>query len=148
MRSTQRPLLSLASGVLATLVLWAASAAAQTWPTRPVKFIVPLGAGSGVDIGSRLLADRLSARWGQPVVIENRPGGDGIVALGAFASAHDDHFLLMSPTSSFTAHPFLKDNLPYKPSDLQPISRVSNTVRSEEHTSELQSPDPLACRLL
>ena len=130
MRRARRPLLSFASGVLAALVLWATPSAAQTWPTRPVKFVLPLGAGAGVDIGSRLFADRLSARWGQPVVVENKPGGDGIVAIGSFAAAHDDHVLLMSPTSSFTAHPFLKDNLPYKPSDLQPISRVSNTVVS------------------
>jgi tripartite-type tricarboxylate transporter receptor subunit TctC len=88
---------------------------------------VSLGAGSGVDIGTRLLADRLSARWGQPVVVENRPGGDGIVAIASFLSAHDDHILLAAPTSSFTAHPYLHDNLPYKASDLQPIARVSNT---------------------
>ena len=98
------------------------------WPTRPVKFILTLGAGSGSDIGARLLADRLSQRWGQPVVVENRPGGDGIVAINAFVRAHDDHVLLFTPTSSFTAHPFLHENLPYKPSDLVPITRVSNTI--------------------
>jgi len=62
------------------------------------------------------------------VVVENRPGGDGVVAIGAFVKAHDDHVLLSSPTSSFTAHQFLYDNLPYKPADLNPIVRVSNTV--------------------
>jgi tripartite-type tricarboxylate transporter receptor subunit TctC len=102
--------------------------AAQTWPQRPVRFLVTLGPGAGVDIGTRLFADRLSTRWGQPVVVENRPGGDGIVAIGAFVSARDDHILLAAPTSSFTAHPFLHDNLPYKPSDLLPIARVSNTI--------------------
>jgi tripartite-type tricarboxylate transporter receptor subunit TctC len=114
--------------VLAPLVLSVAPAAAQNWPQRPVKFLLPLGAGAGVDIGTRLLADRLSPRWGQPVVVENRPGGDGIVAISTFVSAHDDHILLASPTSSFTAHPFLHENLPYKPSDLAPIARVSNTL--------------------
>ncbi|MFZ3309879.1 MAG: tripartite tricarboxylate transporter substrate binding protein, partial [Xanthobacteraceae bacterium] len=104
------------------------ASAATDWPTRSVKFIVTLGAGSGADIGARLFADRLSRRWGQPVVVENRPGGDGIVAINAFVSAHDDHVLLFSPTASFTAHPFLHDHLPYKPSDLAPIARVSNTV--------------------
>jgi hypothetical protein len=58
--------------VLAPLVLPVAPAAAQTWPQRPVKFLLPLGAGAGVDIGTRLLADRLSPRWGQPVVVESR----------------------------------------------------------------------------
>lgn len=102
----------------------------QAWPTRPVKFILTLGPGSGADIGARLLADRLSQRWGQPVVVENRPGGDGIVAINSFVGARDDHQLLFSPTSSFTAHPFLHDHLPYKPADLLPIARVSNTVIS------------------
>lgn len=48
-------------------------AAADAWPSRPVRFIITLGPGSGVDIGARLFADKLSARWGQPVVVENRP---------------------------------------------------------------------------
>ncbi len=131
MRRFQRPLLAVA-GLLAAFALAAPPAAAQTasqnWPVRPVKLIVSLGAGSGVDIGSRLFADKLSQKWGQPVVIENRPGGDGVIALGAFAKAHDDHVLLASPTSAFTAHPFLYGNLPYKPEDLNPIVRISNTT--------------------
>jgi tripartite-type tricarboxylate transporter receptor subunit TctC len=100
----------------------------QTWPQRPVKFIVPLGAGSGVDITARLLTSKLSARWGKPVVIENRPGGDGIVALSAFTSARDNHTLLFSPSSAFAAHPFLYEKLPYDPRDLVPIARVTSTL--------------------
>jgi tripartite-type tricarboxylate transporter receptor subunit TctC len=107
---------------------WTGPASAQAWPQRTVKFILTLGPGSGSDIGARLLADRLTKRWGQPVVVENRPGGDGIVAINAFVSAKDDHILLFAPSSSFTAHPFLHSNLPYRPSDLAPITRVSNTL--------------------
>jgi len=110
------------------LVASSTSSPAQTWPQRPVKFLVTLGPGSGIDIGTRLLADQLSKRWGQPVVVENRPGGDGLVAISAMVAAHDDHVLLASPTSSFTAHPFVYKNVPYKPEDLQPIARVSNTI--------------------
>src|SRR5882672_9087484 len=105
-----------------------APAQAETWPTRNVRFIVPLGGGSGVDIGSRLFADRLSKKWGQSVVVENQPGGDGIVAINAFLSANDNHVLLMAPASSFTAHPYQHDKLPYNPVDMIPIARVSNTI--------------------
>ena len=130
MRNRLRCVLILAAAL--ALVTAATPAPAQTqaatWPQRPVRFLVTLGPGSGIDIGTRLLADRLSARWGQPVVVENRPGGDGLVAIGAMIAAHDDHVLLASPTSSFTAHPFVYKNVPYKPEDLQPIARVSNTI--------------------
>jgi tripartite-type tricarboxylate transporter receptor subunit TctC len=101
---------------------------APSWPQRAVRFIVPLGPGSGSDIGARLFAERLAARWGKPVVVENRPGGDGIIAIMAFVNAHDDHTLLYSPASTFTAHPFLHDTLPYDAADLLPVARVSNTI--------------------
>jgi len=104
------------------------ASAQMSWPQRNVRFIVPLGPGSGADIGARLFADKLTARWGKPVVVENRPGGDGIVAIAAFVSAHDDHTLLFTPAATFTAHPFLHDKLPYEQADLLPIARVSNTL--------------------
>jgi len=100
----------------------------QSWPQRSVRFIVPLGPGSGVDITARVIADRLSAKWGKPIVVENKPGGDAILAISAFTQANDDHVLLMAPTSTFTAHPFLHEKLPYEMKELVPIARVSNTV--------------------
>ena len=118
----------LALTLVALVAPFAAPAAAQNWPTRNVRFIVTLGPGSGVDIGGRLIADRLTKKWGQPVVIENRPGGDGIVAINAFVSAKDDHVLLLSPSSSFIAHPWTQENRPYKSEDLTPIARISNTI--------------------
>ena len=108
---------------------WAQTpSAAQAWPQRPVKFIVTLGPGSGADIGARLVADRLAARWGKPVVIENRPGAGGLVAIQAFVNAADDHTLLFTPAGSFTVHPLQYAKLPYVPDDLVPIARVSNTI--------------------
>ena len=111
--------------LLSVLVISAAALAAgpfaqaqtsgPSWPQRPVRFIIPLGPGSGVDITARLLGDKLSAKWGQPVVIENRPGGDAILAITAVLNAHDDHVLLFAPASTFTAHPLLHDKLPYDP---------------------------------
>ncbi len=115
-------------GVALALSAVCPSAHAQDWPTRTVKFLLPIGAGSGADVGARLIAERLSARWGQPVVIENRPGGDGFVALTAFTNAHDDHLLLYAPATTFAGHPFFYKKLPYDPRELVPIARVSSTL--------------------
>jgi tripartite-type tricarboxylate transporter receptor subunit TctC len=128
MRITSRFAMVLVFVLLTAAAMVSGGLAASDWPNRPVRFIVTLGGGSGADIGARLVADKLSQRWGQPVVVENRPGGDGLVAINAFVTAHDDHVLLFSPAASFTAHPFLHDHLPYKPADLVPITRVSNTL--------------------
>jgi tripartite-type tricarboxylate transporter receptor subunit TctC len=104
-----------------------ANAPAQPWPLRTVKFILPLGAGSGADIAARLFADRLSARWGQPVFVENRPGGDGLVGIGAFVRDNDDYVLLLTTSAVFTPHPFVHENLPYDGArDLVPIAGISD----------------------
>jgi tripartite-type tricarboxylate transporter receptor subunit TctC len=127
MRGARRTLAALILGTVQALAIWT-PASAQSWPQRPVRFILPLGPGSGADIGARLVAEGLAKKWDQSVVVENRPGGDALVAIGAFVNANDDHILLFSPSSSFTAHPYLRDKLPYQPSDLVPIVKVSNTV--------------------
>jgi tripartite-type tricarboxylate transporter receptor subunit TctC len=106
-----------------------AAAPAQTYPTRTVRFIIPFGPASASDITARLFADRLTARWGKPVVVENRPGGDGLVAIGAFTGANDDHTLLFGPAGTFAVHPYEYDKLPYNAErDLLPISNVSTII--------------------
>ena len=101
---------------------------AQSWPQRPVKFILSLGPGSGADIGARLYSDRLTKLWGQPVVVENRPGGDGVIAINAVIQAKDDHTLLWGPTANFVGHPYSLDKMSYDPKELVPVARVSGTV--------------------
>jgi tripartite-type tricarboxylate transporter receptor subunit TctC len=119
------------AGVMAAVVPGAAPAEAQSWPSRPVKWILPFGPGSGTDISARLLQERLQSRWSQPVVIENRPGGDGLVAIGAFVTAADDHVLLYASSASFIAHPYQHEKLVYDMArDLEPIARVTDTVLS------------------
>ena len=102
--------------------------AQQTYPTRTVRLILPFGAASATDITARLLADRLSTRWGKPVVVENRPGGDGLVALNAFLGAHDDHTLFFGPASTFLVHLYDEEKPPYDPRDVMPIAQVYVTV--------------------
>jgi tripartite-type tricarboxylate transporter receptor subunit TctC len=116
------------AAAVAALLVPACHAQAQQWPSHTVRFIVPLGAGSGVDITARLVADRLSKKWNVPVIVENRPGGDAMVGIAAFISANDDHTLLFSPTGAFTAHPFVHEKVPYDVTALGPIARTTNTV--------------------
>lgn len=130
MLKSHRPAIVLIICLIGALVAMSGPLSAQTpaWPQRQVRFILPIGPGAGVDITARLLADKLSAKWGQPVVVENRPGGDAFVAITTVTGAHDDHVLLFAPASAFTAHPLLHAKLPYDINDLTPIARVTNTI--------------------
>jgi tripartite-type tricarboxylate transporter receptor subunit TctC len=117
--------------VLALLAASIAGAGAQSYPQRTVRLILPFGAASGTDLVAPLGGDRRSKRWGQPVVIENRPGGDGIVSITAFTGAKDDHVLWWGPVGVFAVHPYDKDKLPYNAErDLIPIANVSSLALS------------------
>jgi len=128
MTDTKKLALLAAFIVLSALPLSRTALSAETWPQRTVKLIVPLGPASGADVTARLLADHLSRRWGQAVVVENRPGADGIVGLAAFLAGSDNHVLLFTATGSFTAYPFLHEKLPYNPEQLAPVARVTSTL--------------------
>ena len=128
LRSSSIAFFGLVTALALSCMPLSAQTSPQAWPQRAVKFIIPLGPGSGVDITARVFADKLSAKWGQPVVVENRPGGDAFVAITSVISAHDDHVLLFAPASTFTAHPLLHAKLPYDINDLVPIARVTNTL--------------------
>lgn len=100
----------------------APSSPSRNWPSGPVRLIVPFGAGTSSDLAARLFAPLLAARWGQAVVVDNRPGGDGVVGAQAFVSARDRTTLLFAPTGLVTTSPLLHDDLPYDPAaDLVPI---------------------------
>ena len=114
-----------AVGVLCTLAWWSTPAKAEPWPERTVRVILPLPAGSGTDTAARLFAQGLAVRWGKPVIVENRPGGDGIPAVTGFLSARDDHTLLLSFAGVITINPLVHDKLPYDPAhDLVPIVSI------------------------
>lgn len=106
----------------------AAQSQTQNWPQRAVRLIVPLAPGSATDVTARLYAERLAVRWGEPVVVENRPGPDGLIAVNAFVSATDKHTLLFSFGGPVTINPILYDTLPYDPQrDLVPIVSASDS---------------------
>jgi tripartite-type tricarboxylate transporter receptor subunit TctC len=102
--------------------------AQEAYPTHAVRLILPFGPASATDITARLLADRLTARWGKPVVVENRPGGDGLVSLKAFVDANDDHTLYFGPAGAFLVHLYDEDAPPYRLSDIVPIEQIYVTV--------------------
>jgi tripartite-type tricarboxylate transporter receptor subunit TctC len=108
------------------LALSAVPAIAQTqlWPQKTVRLIVPLPPGSGMDLSARLVAERLTERWGQPVVVENRQGADGIPAVTGFLSARDNHTFLFSFAGIVTFNHLLHDRLPYDPKELVPVAPV------------------------
>lgn len=124
-----KPMWAVMCGLLFAALGGQAVAQTAQWPQRTVRFIIPFGPGAGADTSARMLAPRLQQKWGQPVVIENRPGGDAMVAINAFMTAADDHTFLYGAVASFVAHPYLNDNMPYvRERDLLPVARISITV--------------------
>jgi tripartite-type tricarboxylate transporter receptor subunit TctC len=110
----------------AGLLLLASPAFAQSWPSRPLRLIIPFPPGSGTDVLSRVLNEPLGRALGQPVVIENRPGGNGTVGTAAAALAPPDgDTLLLISTSGASINPHTVRNLPYNPlTDFAPIGRI------------------------
>ncbi len=97
------------------------------WPSRPVRILVPYPPGSGTDIVGRVLTERLQLTWGQPVVIENRPGAGGTLGTEAGARAlNDGHTLLISDTGPLAIAPSLYARLTYDPAaDFEPITLLA-----------------------
>ncbi len=102
--------------------------ATATWPSGPVRLVVPFGVGSSTDLAARLVAPHLSLRWKQPVVVDNRPGGDGMAGAQAFVTSRDPNALLFSPVGIVTTNPLLHTRMPFDPStDLVPVAGVVTT---------------------
>ncbi len=101
-----------------------------SFPSRPIRMIVPFPAGGPSDIVARIIGQRMSENWGQPVVIENRPGANTIIGAQAAAKAPADGYtLFMAIDSTLVMNQFLYKNLPYDPvSDFAPISLTAKTV--------------------
>ena len=111
---------------LAVHAIAATTSLAQQWPTHPVRFVLPFGPGSGADTAARLITDKLQQKWGQPVIVDGKPGGDGLLSLGAVVSAKDDHTLFFGPSSVFVVQRYMHENMTFDPeTDLAPIAGVA-----------------------
>jgi tripartite-type tricarboxylate transporter receptor subunit TctC len=116
------------SVISAFLVLCAAPAQAQNYPAKPIHVLVPYAPGGIADIASRILGAKLTEAWGQQVVVENKPGGNGFIAMTAAAkAAADGHTVVMATGGDVAINPALFKDMPYDVQrDLAPIALVSD----------------------
>lgn len=120
-----------ALGLAAGGVAQAAQAQATTWPTRPIRLIVPFPPGGLIDVMARMIGPKLAQELGQPVVIENKPGAGGNLGAAEAARAAADGYTLLMASPPLTIAPALYQQLPYKPEQIVPvglIGRVPNVL--------------------
>lgn len=120
---------ALGAGLLVAGLAPALAVAADDWPTKPVRIITPFPAGAGPEAVLRVLAEKLQRKWGQPVIVENRPGGNGFIAIDAFKrGATDGYDLIQLDNVHLVAYPHLFKKLPYDPvKDFEPITPLFRT---------------------
>ena len=122
----RRTILTALVGLVAAGAAAAQPASTAAWPSKPVKILVGFPGGSTPDIAARALADALSKTWGQPVVVDNRPGASGNVAADAVAKSNDDHTLGVVINGNLTSAKQLNPKLPYDPAkDFSLISLIA-----------------------
>jgi tripartite-type tricarboxylate transporter receptor subunit TctC len=121
--STRRHFLDVAAS--AALSAAGMPAFAATWPSLPLRIIIPFAAGGTSDVIARLISKPLSDALGVPVVIENRTGAAGNVGAAAVASSTDQHTVLLSDLGSMAISPLISKDLPFKPSDLQGVTMLA-----------------------
>jgi len=135
---------ALAAAGLASLA-FTAGAQPQPWPNKPIRLVVPYGQGSSPDVAARIVAERLSPRLGQAVVVENRPGAGGNNGTGAVAKAAGDGYsFVISTNGPLVYNTVLYKNLPYDPfKELKPVVLAGGqanvcTVRSDSGINDLR----------
>src|SRR6266487_839841 len=116
--------------IIALVIFWVAPAQAQNYPTKPIHILVPYAPGGITDIASRILGAKLTEAWGQQVVVENRPGGNGFIAMTAAAKgAPDGYTLVMATIGEAAIAPVLFKDAPYNiERDFAPISLISDAA--------------------
>ena len=111
--------------LLLALLLSSCCFAARAWPDKPVRIVVAYPPGGGIDVMARQIAEKLTPRWGQSVVVENRPGANTIVAADAVAKSADGHTLLFTTDATFSINPHLYSKLPFDTQrDFVPVTMV------------------------
>jgi tripartite-type tricarboxylate transporter receptor subunit TctC len=119
---------TLVAATLSTAAAKAAPASAQTFPARPVRVTMPFPAGTGPDVVQRAINEKLNQRWGQPVIVDNRPGGNGWIAVDAVKRATPDGYtILQTDNLQFGLQPFVFSRLPFEVQDFEPVAGLYQT---------------------
>ena len=127
MTSTAKALRTLVAGCAAALAALSAPAQADTFPSKPIRLVVPFAAGSGTDAVARLTGKYLGESLGQPVLIENKPGANGTIAAEYVAKAAPDGYTLLIMSSNFPINPSIYANAGYDPfRDFEPVSAITS----------------------
>ena len=117
--------IGLVVSIVAAAVAFAGGAAAQTYPSKPVRIVVPFAAGGAVDTLARMTGNKLSESMGQPVIIENRPGAGGNIASDVVAKSAPDGYTILQTTNGQAISPSLYRSLPYDAAkDLVPVTQL------------------------
>ena len=122
-----RRVMQLVGSLVAAVALTATiTVSAQTYPARPIRFIVPFTAGTGPDILARILGEAMSKKLGQPIVVENKPGASGNIGTDLVAKAAPDGYTILVTVTTFAMAPALYKPLPFDPvNDFVPIGEVA-----------------------
>ncbi|MBP8138581.1 tripartite tricarboxylate transporter substrate binding protein [Diaphorobacter limosus] len=129
MTRNRRTTLALMALAAACATLGTSSAQAQgDYPAKPLRFIVPYPAGGGTDTIARLIGTQLTQRWGQPVVVENKPGASGILGNDIVAKAPGDGYTVLMGITAVVQIPALYKKVPYKLADLAPVSQIAKSA--------------------
>src|SRR5262249_10909296 len=112
--------------LVAILLLCAANASAQDWPQKTVRIIVPFPAGGSADLIPRIAAEKLAQQWGQPVIVDNRPGAAGNIGADAVVKSDPDGYTLLSaPPPPLVINKLIYPNLTYDPALFVPITVIA-----------------------
>ena len=126
--------------MLVATAVFSAAAAAQSYPTRPVRMVVPFAAGGAVDTVARALGQKLGESWKQPVIVDNRPGAGGNIAADSVAKASGDGYTLLITTQGFAISPSLYKKLPFDAvRDFAPVTQLTSSYLVLVCTPQLPS---------
>lgn len=111
--------------VALALVTTALSAMADTWPSRPIRFVVPFGPGGANDLVARAVAEAASKQLGQPIIVENKPGAGSVLGADLVAKALPDGYTFLTPAGGVITNALIKTKMPYKEEDLVPVAMMA-----------------------